>query len=53
MTKHNVPVRQKKQPQPENAGMPSKSPNLPPNENFKKLPDEVYGSTKISEKERK
>jgi hypothetical protein len=53
MTKHNVPVRQKGQRQPENAGKPGKTASLPPNENLKKLPDEVYGDTKIPAKERK
>jgi hypothetical protein len=51
MTKQNVPVRKKGQRQAENAGKRRKTPSLPPNENLKKLPDEVYGDTKIPAKE--
>jgi hypothetical protein len=53
MSKQNVPVRQKEQRQPEDAYKPGKSPSLPSKGNLKKLPDEVYGNTKIPEKERK
>lgn len=53
MTKQNVPVRQKGQRQPENAGKPRKTPGFPSNENLKRLPDEVYWDSKIPEKERK
>lgn len=42
-----------KREQPENRKLPRKDEKLPPNENLNKLPDEVYGDTKIPESHRK
>jgi hypothetical protein len=36
----------------QNSKIPSKISELPPNENLKKLPDEVYGDTEIPRKQR-
>jgi hypothetical protein len=36
----------------QNSKVPSKISELPPNENLKKLPDEVYGDTEIPRKQR-